>query len=257
MAHQLRAPLYQRVFGALYQRIREGVYAPGQQLETEESLMAEFGVSKATVRQAVGELVARGLVVRQQGRGTYVSEKGAEEPEHRFSGSLTDLVLGTKHMTLRDLHVERDVTFPVQVRRALGMEGETGTVIRRRREMDGLVFAYTVQHLAPGIEALVTAEKLQEVGLLTLLHRNGMNLTGARQFIRAELADVDVASRLEVDLAAPVLFAERLLVSGQGPVEVVRGWYRGDLYRWTARFRFEWIDDRLEIHSDDDSEASR
>jgi len=62
-----------QVLDILIERIREGVYAPESQLPPENDLAAEFGVSRATVRSAISALAARGLVVRRQGIGTFVS----------------------------------------------------------------------------------------------------------------------------------------------------------------------------------------
>ena len=50
----------------------------------------------------------------------------------------------------------------------------------------------------------------------------------------AELADVDVAANLEIELGAPGLAARRVLRSDRGPGEIVYGWYRGDLYEWQS-----------------------
>lgn len=249
----LPTPLYQRIFVILYQRIRDGSYSIGQHLPTEEELATEFGVSKATIRQAVGELVARDIVVRRQGRGTFVKEEAELEPKHRFVGSFTDLILGTKALHLRNVHLERDVTFPPRVRRALQTEKTTGTVIRRSRDIDGEVFAYQIQYVSPAFDKHVTAEKVKRYGLPTLLYREGVIPTTAEQSISAELADIEVARRLEIDLSAPVLYAERVLRSEEQPIEVVSGWYRGDLYQWRTLLEFNWIDDEMIISPVQDS----
>ncbi len=62
-----------QVLDILIERIREGIYPPESQLPAENELAAEFGVSRATVRSAISALAARGLVVRRQGVGTFVS----------------------------------------------------------------------------------------------------------------------------------------------------------------------------------------
>lgn len=65
-------PLYRQLKHILERRIRQGGYAPGQQLPTEESLCCEYGVSRITVRHALRELVVQGLVFRKPGNGTFV-----------------------------------------------------------------------------------------------------------------------------------------------------------------------------------------
>lgn len=67
------ASLADQVLDVLIERIRERVYPPGSQLPPEHDLAAEFDVSRATVRTAISNLAARGLVVRKQGVGTFIS----------------------------------------------------------------------------------------------------------------------------------------------------------------------------------------
>lgn len=251
MSQPLPTPLYQRVFGVLHQRIRTGVYAAGQRLNTEQELADEFGVSKATIRQAVGELVQRGLVSRQQGRGTFVTEDALADSDPAFVGSLNDLILGTPQLKLRDARVERDVAFPPSVREQLRMTERTGTVVRNRRALGNEVFIYSVHYLAPAIANRVTRKELTATGMTSLLHRKGIALTGAEQSVSAELADPEVAQQLEVAVGAPTLAARRLLNSAGGPVEVMHSWYRGDLYQWRTRLSFDWHGDELRIRPND------
>ena len=249
MHQPLPVPLYQRVFGVLYQRIRNGAYPAGHRLPTEQELVAEFGVSKATVRQAVGELVGRGLVIRQQGRGTYVSDEPGADRGSRFVGSLTDLILGTPQLTLHDVRVEHDIPFPHAVRTRLGVAAATGKVIRTRRALRAALFVYSVHYLSPRIADLVTAEALGDAGLVSLLHRHGVAVRGAEQSIAAELADAEVADALQLDIGAATLAARRVLRTDDGEVEVLHSWYRGDLYEWQTALRFRWQGDRMTVLS--------
>lgn len=66
-------PLAQQVHQILTERIRDGVYPPDSQIPPENELAAEFSVSRATVRSALGTIAARGLVVRRHGAGTFVT----------------------------------------------------------------------------------------------------------------------------------------------------------------------------------------
>ena len=70
-----RVPLYIQVASALRRRIETGQWQPGQKISTLEQLEQEFQVARVTVRQATELLQNEGLVQRQQGRGTFVSDK--------------------------------------------------------------------------------------------------------------------------------------------------------------------------------------
>lgn len=78
-------PLYKQLMKEIEERIVQGDYKPGEQLMTETEMAKSFGVSTITVRKALKELVAMGLVERQQGKGTFVSKK-------KFSKNLSQVM---------------------------------------------------------------------------------------------------------------------------------------------------------------------
>jgi GntR family transcriptional regulator len=228
-------PLYHQVATVLRHRIAEGVYVPELALPTENDLRAEFGVSKSTIRQAVGELVDAGLVSRSRGRGTFVLPGALKLSGQRFAGSLGDLRQEVKRTRVREVTIERSVALPPRIATALSLDAPEGTIVRRTRMMDGKPFAYTTNFLPDRLGKLLTKERLRKSSLLELLERGGVTFTGAVQSIRAEIAGSDVGRRLLVAPDAPVLFVERVMhAEGEGPVEVVQTWYRGDAYEYTV-----------------------
>jgi GntR family transcriptional regulator len=235
----LPVPLYRQVFGILRQRIVDSVYAAGDQLLTEDGLAAEFGVSRATIRQAVGELVKQGLVDRKQGRGTFVLPGAGHLLGQRFRGSLADLISETERAKVRHVEVSHGSTLQKRIAEALKLDDPVATVVRRTRTIDGKTFAYTVNYLPRPYSQLVSVKELRKVGLMTLLESKGVKFASAHQSIRAELADLEVCSRLNMDFGEAVLFAERLLFdSEQRPIQFVQTWYRGDLYEYSVMLGF-------------------
>jgi GntR family transcriptional regulator len=79
-----RRPLYARVHADLVERIRSGRWKPGQLIPNEFEIAAEFQVSQGTARKAIGALAAENLVVRRQGRGTFVFEHTPDDILFRF-----------------------------------------------------------------------------------------------------------------------------------------------------------------------------
>jgi GntR family transcriptional regulator len=241
-------PLYYQVFGVLRQRMIDGVYPPGHRLVSEDELAAEFGVSRATVRQAVGELVREGVVSRQQGRGTFVNASVAHSLGLRFRGSLRDLISETTRAGILRVEVQRDAPVQQRIAEALGLEVPRATVVRRTRTMDHRPFAYTVNHLPPPLNDLISEKELKRVGMMTLLEQKGIVFGGATQSIRAQLADVQVSRALDVEFGAPVLFVERLLLKKDGqPCEFVQSWYRGDIYEF--RVHLDIVGDVRDLRS--------
>src|SRR5258706_2679685 len=76
--------LYAQVRERLIERIRSGEWKPGQLIANEFEIAAEFGVSQGTARKAIGDLASEGLVVRRQGRGTFVVEHTPAHVLFRF-----------------------------------------------------------------------------------------------------------------------------------------------------------------------------
>jgi len=83
-------PLYHQISREIYRRIAEGGYPTGGALPTEEKLSAEFSVSRATVRQALAELVDERLVTRRRGAGTFVQKGRRAHARAAVQGSLMD-----------------------------------------------------------------------------------------------------------------------------------------------------------------------
>jgi GntR family transcriptional regulator len=228
-------PLYHQVAGILRQRIEDGIYPVGGKLLSEDELAAEFEVSRATIRQAVGELVIEGLVVRRQGRGTYVEARDPNVLQQRFRGSLGDLINESHRAKTRNVEVAHDAPIPVHIAEALQLDSPTGTIVKRTRTMDGQPFALTITYLPPDLGKAITPAGLRKKALMELLMDGGISLSSASQSIRAQLADIDVCSQIDVELGAAVLFVERIVHDTAGrPVEYVRSWYRGDRYEYAV-----------------------
>jgi GntR family transcriptional regulator len=232
----LALPLYHQVAGILRQRIEEGVYPAGGRLQSEDEFAAEFDVSRATVRQAIGELVPEGLVVRRQGRGTFVTSQVKPVLKQRFQGSLSDLIAESHRATTRDIEVTHDTAFPGYIATALHLPEPQGTIVRRTRMMDGEPFSYTVTYLPSEIgKKVISVAGLRRTALMELLLEHGIELHSATQSIRAQLADPGLCARIDVELGSAVLCVERLVRDASGqPVEFVRSWYRGDRYEYTV-----------------------
>jgi GntR family transcriptional regulator len=77
-------PLYRQVYDTLLRRLADAVWQPGQILPSEGVLAAELGVSQGTVRKALDALTADSLLVRRQGRGTFVAEHDDKQSVFRF-----------------------------------------------------------------------------------------------------------------------------------------------------------------------------
>lgn len=246
-------PLYHQLADLLRRRIVSGQLPVGATLPTEVQLVADYGVSRVTARQAVGLLVEEGLVERGSGRGTRVLPAAHALAGQHFSGSLSELIHETRRTRVKDVRIERGVAATPEVRDALELaDTEDPRLVRvsRTRYLDDAVFAYTVDHLPSGIGALVTKRALARDSLMSLLAKSGVDLASARQSIRADVADVENAPLLDLRPGDPVLAVTRVVYdSGRRPVYHIRTLYRGDRYTYTVELRLNNRDPEA-IHGD-------
>jgi GntR family transcriptional regulator len=78
------SPLYQQIKGLILQSLEAGEWRPGELIPSEMELAARFRVSQGTVRKAIDELAAENLVMRRQGKGTFVATHAAQHVQYRF-----------------------------------------------------------------------------------------------------------------------------------------------------------------------------
>src|SRR5690606_5463663 len=106
---------------------------PGDQLPTEDELIAEFGVSRITVRRAIQNLVVRGLVVTRRGQGSFVTRPSFRQPLTALTGFVEDMDAQGVPSRARVMLIE-EITAPAAVRTALALPlGAKVTHIQRVR----------------------------------------------------------------------------------------------------------------------------
>ncbi len=84
------SPLYQQIKALITQRLQAGEWKAGETIPSEMELAARYGVSQGTVRKAIDELAAENLVVRRQGKGTFVATHAEQKVQFRFLRLMPD-----------------------------------------------------------------------------------------------------------------------------------------------------------------------
>ena len=237
MAVAQDALLYSRVETVLANEIADGDVQVGDQLPTEDSLIARFGVSRITVRRAIQNLVSRGLVEIRRGKGTFVAAPKITQELKELSGFVEDMhALGRKptaRVISKDI-VTADATVASQL--AL-MKGERVVRIRRVRLADGIPLSYDETYLPLEIGKKIITNNLKAEPIFSLLERKyDVPLIEAEYKLDAVAADTEVAAALKVNQRSPIFRIERTSYStGSRPVDYERLYYRGDLVRFATR----------------------
>ena len=226
-------PLYAQVKRSL-ERAIEADMKPGDALPPEGELERRFGVSRITVRRALDELVLEGVIVRQQGRGTFVRQPAIAQ-------ELPQLVSWSEQMRRLDyepgsIHSEIDIIEPgIELRDALDLsDGERLVVVRRLRSANGepvcLMTIYLPEKLVPGLHA----QGLLGDSLYATLAARGIVPVSAEDRVEARPASEWEAGMLGVPAWSPLLQVTRVTFdAGNRPLYMSVVANRGDKYTYT------------------------
>jgi GntR family transcriptional regulator len=230
------SPKYQNVHDTLLMAI-EGLPA-GTAMPTERELCETFSVSRATVRQALGQLEVEQRIFRRQGKGTFVARAKIEQS--------LELTSHTEGMRARGISPSsklidvRRMPAGIDVGARLGISPMTEVLrIERLRLADGEPIAIEVLFLNADRFDGITAALSDNSSLYQLLSSNyGVELASAEETIEAVVAEGREAGLLKCQPGMPLLMLSRrtLDTSGQ-PTEFVRSLYRGDRYRFQTGLR--------------------
>ncbi|RZL62801.1 MAG: GntR family transcriptional regulator [Variovorax sp.] len=230
------SPLYRQIKGLILQSLQAGEWKPGEPIPSEIELASRFRVSQGTVRKAIDELAAENLVVRRQGKGTFVATHAEQHVQYRFLKLVPDDadVDGPAERTIVDCKRQRA---SADVARALGLRTGDG-VLQVRRVLAYAGVPTILEDLwLPGAPFKgLTAERLaQWHGPMYALFETefGVRMVRAEEKIRAVLPDAAQATLLDVAMGTPLLSVERVAHTYHDtPMELRRGLYRTDTHHY-------------------------
>lgn len=209
--------------------------APGTLIPTERALADEYSTSRTTVRQAIGELVAEGVLGRAQGRGTFVAPPRFTYVRQltSFSDDATAQGLVSSSTVLDVSRTTADEDTAARLRVPAGAELAR---VERIRHINGEPLAHEVALLAGPLPDL--AEHLDRTGSLYTALRDdyGIDIVAAEDTVETQLAGPEDVRLLGIEMGAPLLLIHRLgLTADDSPVEWTRSVFRGDRFRFLAR----------------------
>ncbi|HQV12597.1 MAG TPA: GntR family transcriptional regulator [Nitrospira sp.] len=222
------SPLYRQIKNLIIQALEAGEWRPGQAIPSEQELALRFSVSQGTVRKAVDEMAAENMLVRKQGKGTFVASHNDPRSLFRF---------------LRLVPNDGDLSHPDSVplecwkakagqeaSRMLGVDvGAPIIIVRRVLRFSGVPVVVDEIYLPGEIFQGLSLELLQSWSgsLYSLFEsRFGLRMIRAQERIRAVAADRATAETLRVSESTPLLSVERVTYTyGDKPVEWRRGLY--------------------------------
>jgi GntR family transcriptional regulator len=230
--HRSPVPLYYQVASQIEEAIDSGALPVGARLDNEIDLAAQLGLSRPTIRQAIGSLVDKGLVVRKRGAGTQVVFNRVKR-SLELSSLFDDLARIDQKPTTKVLTNEVITPSP-EIAHLLGISEQDRVLhLERVRSARDEPIARMQNYLPTGLIE-PSNELLEERGLYQLLRTAGVNLHAAHQTIGARVAAEADAELLHESLGAPLLTMERTTYDQAGKVIE----YGSHVYR-ASRYSFD------------------
>ena len=230
------SPLYQQIKDLILQSLQSGEWKPGESIPSEMDLAARYHVSQGTVRKAIDELAAENLLVRRQGKGTFVATHAEQHVQYRFLKLVPDSGdLQSEGPAQRDIIDCKRLRASAEIARALALR--TGdSVLQARRVLSFAGRPTILEDLwLPGAPFKgLTAERLSQYhGPMYALFETefGVRMVRAQEKIRAVLPDAAQATLLQIPKNTPLLSVERIAYTyNDAPMELRRGLYLTDTH---------------------------
>jgi GntR family phosphonate transport system transcriptional regulator len=225
-----RSPLWTAIAGTLSSEISLGHYRPGARLPTEAALAARFGVNRHTVRRALADLSARGVVHARRGAGVFVASRPTDYPLGRRTRLQENLAAAGLTAGRQILRLE---TRPGDARETGALvlpPGDPVHVCEGISLADGVPLAF-FRSVFPARALPGLPGHLSETGSITAaLAREGVSdYTRASTRITAKAANAMLATHLWIAQGAPVLRTVALNTKLDGtPIEYGRTWFAGE-----------------------------
>ena len=231
----LPVPLYHQAYTVMRSWIASGDFVRGDQFPTEIALCEKLGVSRITIKRALSELAAEGLIARHRGRGTIVKAQKSRGIMRADFGEMMKNLHDVENTTDIELLSEAEAVPPTEVADDLDLDpGVAALEILRRRLVDGEPYVYSVSYIPTNVAARFPDKGAEQTSLLQLLTDAGYPPLEAYQRMNAASADESVATSLGLEPGQPVLKAVRVFKTAELlPVQHTTMYFRPDRYEYT------------------------
>ena len=228
-------PLYKQIKLLLVASLEQGEWKPGELIPSEFELAARYHVSQGTVRKAIDELAAENLVVRRQGKGTFVATHQEPRAQFRFLRIVPDegdiVPAHSRFLECRRMRASAEIAARLGLR-----AGASVVFVRRLLSFDDLPVVLDALWLPGALFKGLTAERLaaHRGPLYGLFEAEfGTRMIRAEERLKALAADADTAALLNVGVGSPLLLVDRVSFTyADRPVEIRRGWCRTEHFHY-------------------------
>lgn len=222
------SPLYQQIKALILESLQTGEWKPGEAIPSENDLAIRFKVSQGTVRKAIDELASEHLLVRRQGKGTFVATHHSDRVYFRFLKLVPDN--GERHYPQSKILDCKRLRAPAEIGRLLDLKTNDPVIQIERIMFFSKEAAVYEEIWLPGtlFKGLTTEKLVEWRGPMYALFETefSTHMVRATERLRAVGADELSAKHLGVEINTPLLAVERVSFTyGERPVEVRKAVY--------------------------------
>lgn len=210
-------PVYRQIEAAILSNIRNGVWSEDDKLPSEDDLAKYFGVSRGTVRRAIGELVNEGVLKRLHGHGTFVAKPG-----HEYKIDTDNFLSFLEEMERTGVKVDTQV-----IAKGVAIPSPTlikylGNVkevcyIKRIRKSDGKLIMFSIDHLPCQIFRDAVEKYDDSKSVYAFLERNyNVRISKVKRLFYAISAQGEIAKELNLKNGAPLFYIVQQAFDEQG-----------------------------------------
>ena len=222
------SPLYEQIKAMILASLQASEWRPGDSIPSEMELAARYAVSQGTVRKAIDELAAQNLLVRRQGKGTFVASHHEEDWQYRFLRLAPDsgekFLLKNQFLNCEELKANDHIANLLKLKAS-----DSVFRVDRVQSAAGKPIVFEEIWLSSSrFKGLNLAALAAWAGPMYAFYETeyATHMVRAEEEIKAVSADQRLAQYLQIALGAPVLLVERVAYTyGNKPVEVRRARY--------------------------------
>jgi len=232
------SPLYQQIKILMLQSLQAGEWKPGEAIPSELELAARFRVSQGTMRKAIDALAADNLLLRRQGKGTYVATHAETHVQYRFLKLVPDIGdQNTEGPADRRIIACKKIRASAEIAKTLNLR--TGDPVLQAQRVLSFAGVPTILEdiWLPGIPFKgLTAERLAQYhGPMYALFETEFDVRMVRavEKIRAVPSSEEQSLLLNIEQKTPLLCVERIAYTYKDiPMELRKGYYLTDTHHY-------------------------
>jgi GntR family transcriptional regulator len=231
---QSPTPLYHQLKNIIKSKIISNEFRGQERLPSEAELCIEYNVSRATVRQALSELMKEGFIYRDRGRGTFITD-GAGLKRLSLKGTIENLIASGEGTRIKVMGY-KEISPPTNIAKVLQLSlSQNVYVLELVRFIPKRPFGYSFIYFPPNLGKIFSPTQLSETTEIITFVEGKLKTQAYRasQTIDVGLADQTISKNLSIKPATPVLVIKRVYYTRNGsPMFVAITYFRPDLYKY-------------------------